>query len=527
MANVDELLSSLISDIHTYTGKDPLLPWLRAIRKVKDTLPPKTLKEKLPAFLQKCAHTFELDRRYRNDMRYLRIWLHLMDFVDDPKTLLRTMEVNHIGTKRCEFYQAYALYYEKSKKYDEAEKMYHLGVKNLAEPVDKLQKSYEQFLQRMERKNNKRIQVHQEAKGARRPLSTKSFPSLDNKTEGSKSNGACCVEGGVQKGPRIDNYAAKGVADDKNVKTKKDERKRFHGDDTVVVKFVDTAMVGKSEAEDACHHGLVDPTINMKEAMNAINSMFREPLETVLLGRKSHKNHPKEDPSTKNEFEVFVDENMDHGIKPSGSLSLQNRTEASQPHPEPLQIYVDDEENSETSDVNVNLFEGSSTSSASQPNGFVFLRPKDIPSEKSSDMDADIGRNSKFREDTVVCRFVGSAILDEPEVENVCHHGLVDPTINLKEAMDDINNMFGKPIDFVRRRRTTTKQEKAPQSNRGNDFGGFSILVDDEHPVQQVPQPPPPKLQEKSKESDLFEPTMLTKEAIDDINKMFNMPLDF
>ncbi|KAG4920207.1 hypothetical protein AAZX31_18G024900 [Glycine max] len=522
MANVDELLSSLISDVHAYTGKDPLLPWLRAIRKVKDTLPPKTLKEKLPAFLQKCAHTFELDRRYRNDMRYLRVWLHLMDFVDDPKTLLRTMETNHIGTKRCEFYQAYALYYEKSKKSDEAEKMYHLGVKNLAEPLDKLQKSYEQFLQRMERKNNKRIQ-HQEAKASRRPLSLKSFPSLDNKTEGSKSNGVDCVEG-VQKGPRIDNYAAKGVADDKNIKTKKDERKRFCGDDTVVVKFVDTAMVGKSEAEDACHHGLVDPTINMKEAMNAINSMFREPLETVPLGKKSHKNHSKEDRSTKNEFEVLVDENLDNGIKPSGSLSLRNRTEASQPHQEPLQIYIDDEETSETSDVN--LFEGGCTSSASQPNGFVFLRSKDIPSKKSSDMDADSDRNSKFREDTVVCRFVGSAILDEPEVENVCHHGLVDPTINLKEAMDDINNMFGKPIDFVRRR-TTTKQEKAHQSIRGNDIGGFSILADDELQEQEVPPPPPPKLLGKSKESDLFEPTILTKEAIDDINKMFNMPLDF
>lgn len=105
MANVDELLSSLISDIHSYTDKDPLLPWLRyssiptlflcfpphfsvysfipnvtrsAIRKIKDTLPPKILKEKLPAFLQKCAHTFELDRRYRNDMRYIRVWLHLV-----------------------------------------------------------------------------------------------------------------------------------------------------------------------------------------------------------------------------------------------------------------------------------------------------------------------------------------------------------------------------------------------------------------------------------------------------------------
>ena len=52
-----------------------------------------------------------------------------MDFSSDPKTLLSTMEVNRIGTKRSEFYQAYALYYEKIKNYDEAERMYHLGVK--------------------------------------------------------------------------------------------------------------------------------------------------------------------------------------------------------------------------------------------------------------------------------------------------------------------------------------------------------------------------------------------------------------
>lgn len=52
-----------------------------------------------------------------------------MDFVDDPSALLRTMGVNYVGIKRCQFYQAYALYYEKNKKYDEAEKMYHLGAK--------------------------------------------------------------------------------------------------------------------------------------------------------------------------------------------------------------------------------------------------------------------------------------------------------------------------------------------------------------------------------------------------------------
>lgn len=51
-----------------------------------------------------------------------------MDYVDDPKVLLRAMEMNRIGMKRSLFYQAYALYLEKTKKFEEADKIYHLGV---------------------------------------------------------------------------------------------------------------------------------------------------------------------------------------------------------------------------------------------------------------------------------------------------------------------------------------------------------------------------------------------------------------
>lgn len=51
-----------------------------------------------------------------------------MDYVDDPRALLKTMEEKQIGTKSSLFYQAYALYYEKLKKFDDADKMYHLGV---------------------------------------------------------------------------------------------------------------------------------------------------------------------------------------------------------------------------------------------------------------------------------------------------------------------------------------------------------------------------------------------------------------
>ncbi|OMO76586.1 Mad3/BUB1 region 1, putative isoform 2 [Corchorus olitorius] len=485
------LFSSVISDIKSYSGKDPLLPWLRGIKKMKESLPPEILKEKLPRFLQKCTQSFECDRHYRNDLRYLRVWLHLMDFVDDPSVLLRRMEMNNVGTKRSLYYQAYALYYEKMKKFDQAEKMYHLGVQNLAEPMDELQKSYEQFLNRMERHKKKKIQ---ERKTARKPLQV---------TQSKENNERICIVEGREL----------------------DKPRKVGNDDTVVVKFVDTAIVGKSEAENACHHGLVEPTINTKEAMNAIYSMFREPLETAPIGRRSRQMQQKEDHSLNLGFKVF-DENLDSGmnssIQPQEKGGL-GKSQTCQPQEEPFKIYVDDEGNSETEEGNDENDNSEQIEvKNSQGNVFVFPSPNDHSPESSDDVDGKSPRRMRLREDTVVHRFVGSTISDEPLVENVCHHGLVEPTINLKEAMEDINNMFGKPIDFVRAKRK--QQDKAPVSKK-QDLTGFSILPDED--LEHQEQQPPPKLSGKSSDSDLFEATVFTKEAMDDINKMFGMPLDF
>ncbi|XP_057981537.1 uncharacterized protein LOC131166915 [Malania oleifera] len=611
----NDLFSSLISDIKTYTGTDPLLPWLRGIRKLRECLPPRFLKEKLPRFLQKCAQTFEADRRYRNDLRYLRVWIQLMDFVDDPITLLRTMEMNRIGMKRSLFYQAYALYYEKIKKFKEAEKMYHLGVQNLAEPANELQKSYEQFLHRMERLKNKRIQ-RQEGGIAKRHLSRST--SLQNHDQNKENNDNTCrlgcrpvetfaEETVLDKLPNHEsaetevlenssdnvvpmkdsnnfgasaNFSNFETANKPSMKretggngpnfhvkqrydtgTRLDEPSSFCKDDSVVVKFVDTAIVGKSEAEDACHHGLVDPTINMKEAMNAINSMFREPLEPALVVRRSHRSQPKENHCLKNEFVVFVDEEVDKGAGTSVQeeekrclVPQHNRIEICHPHKEPFEIFIDNEGSNEVADINdkkddlehceVQNLTGSA-SSASCINAFVFPTPKDHSPKFSDDSDAESPPRGQLGENTVVCKFVGSTISDEPMVENACHHGLIDPTVNLKEAMDDINNMFGKPIDFVRTTRLR-KKDKAP--DRKADFGGFSILPDDD--LEQIVAPnvntdcrgfsilpdddlkcqqsqPLASSSHKLKELDLFEPTIFTKDAMDDINEMFRMPLDF
>lgn len=286
-----------------------------------------------------------------------------------------------------------------------------------------------------------------------------------------------------------------------------DVPKNFSSEDTVVVRrFVDTAIVGKSEAENACHHGLVEPTINTKEALNAINDMFREPLEHEFVNRRSHRGQPKAGQRFEKGFEVFVDENLNE----AGS-SNQNGDKGSVQ--EPLQIYMDDDEERNEVEDRMTLKDDSANNSP-DVNAFVFPCPKESNSERAAP-------HARFREDTVVCRFVGATISDEPQVENVCHHGLVEPTINLKEAMDDINGMFGKPIDFVRTNRRK-KKDKAPSSE--NNCGGFVILADDDLEYQQGHSRPSSNAEKKS---DLFEPTVCMKEAMDEINKMFGMPLDF
>lgn len=446
-----------------------------------------------------------------------------MDFVDDPKELLRTMEANRIGTKHPLFYQAYALYYEKNKKFEEAEKMYHLGVQNHAEPVGELEKAYEQFLQRMEKHRKRNNQE-------KRILKRVSDKSRISQFNGERNNENACRIGVRPTEARHDGPRSKQQV---TAAGGSDEQRLLCSDDIVVGKFVDTAIVGKPEAEDACHHGLVDPTINMKEAMSAINSMFREPLEMAPVRRGSRQCQHKEN-NPENGFQVFVDANLDNGgeskdkKKESGIPMVQHsRTATHQSHREPLNIFIDDDQDSLKQSEVQNSTEDSPPS-ASHGSVFVFLNPKDLPSESPDGLDVEGSSRPRFREDTMmVRRIVGSTILEDPQVENACHHGLVEPTINLKEAMDDINNMFGKPIDFVRRR--VKRQDKEPEKKK--DLGGFCILPDDDNDyddnLEHQQMQKMTDLPGKSKDSDLFETTVFTKEAMDDINKMFGMSLDF
>jgi hypothetical protein len=59
--------------IAAYTGEDPLAGWLEYVRWLEVKMPEDTRKKF--KVLEKCTRELKDDPRYRNDMRYIRLWI--------------------------------------------------------------------------------------------------------------------------------------------------------------------------------------------------------------------------------------------------------------------------------------------------------------------------------------------------------------------------------------------------------------------------------------------------------------------
>ncbi|XP_020593462.1 uncharacterized protein LOC110033737 [Phalaenopsis equestris] len=513
-----DLFTSVISEIKNYAGDDPLRPWVRGIRKIHQSLPTHVLSEKLPRFLQKCAETFESDRRYRNDSRYLTVWIQLMDYVEDAALILRKMEKSQIGLKRAKFYIAYALYYEKKKRFEDAEKIYLLGVQKIAEPIGELQKSYDQFLHRM------KLLKYRSAK--REALASIGATTTGHSQKTSTSNdlkNQQSAESIFKTDPVEENSSCKVV-------------KKLLRPQSISINDLDKSAplhrdgVGLSQVDDPHHHDLSDPAINMEESMNVTSNMFNEV-----------KQKPNQSGNT---IEVFADGGMEESgdVYPSiisntrpvsakfvnsDSPKRNDNTELQKPFVGAFNILPDEEDDDVDED--------------SQGDCMEMEEPKEVSCQQSwptSHSITETGRDNfdvrlkedtvfrRLKEDTVIRKIVGSTVFEEPKVENACHHGLVDPTINLKQAIDDINGMFGTPLNFVKARKSK-KQEKHSKPKADSSKHGFFILSDDTMEKNLNVQAPPCISSCSNGTMDFLEPTVFTKEAMNEINDLFGKPLDF
>ncbi|KAG8805687.1 Mitotic spindle checkpoint component mad3, partial [Serendipita sp. 399] len=129
---------------------DPLAAWIRYVEWTVDNYPQGVSVESgLLELLERATRSFASDPRYKNDMRYLRLWIQYASYVDHPVKIYSYLNVNEIGTAYALFYEEYCNALELCGRRTEALEMYDIGIARRAYPLARLQARKRDFSVRM------------------------------------------------------------------------------------------------------------------------------------------------------------------------------------------------------------------------------------------------------------------------------------------------------------------------------------------------------------------------------------------
>ncbi|KAJ6921126.1 hypothetical protein NC651_014646 [Populus alba x Populus x berolinensis] len=144
----------LIEAIDEYKGDDPLFPWIQCIKWVQEAFPPGGDCSGLILIYEQCVRAFWHSDRYKDDLRYLKVWLEYAENCADAEVIYNFLEANEIGKSHSAYYLAYALHMESKSKMKIANDIFNLGISRDAQPIEKLKDAYRKFLIRAMRKPN-------------------------------------------------------------------------------------------------------------------------------------------------------------------------------------------------------------------------------------------------------------------------------------------------------------------------------------------------------------------------------------
>nr|XP_028954623.1 uncharacterized protein LOC103436676 [Malus domestica] len=94
----------LIQAIDEYKGEDPLHPWLECIKWVQEAFPPGGDSSGLVVIYEQCVRTFWHSDRYKDDLRYLKVWLEYAENCVDAQVIYSFLDANEIGKTHAVFY---------------------------------------------------------------------------------------------------------------------------------------------------------------------------------------------------------------------------------------------------------------------------------------------------------------------------------------------------------------------------------------------------------------------------------------
>lgn len=130
---------------------DPIQPYLDYIKYINEVYPQgHTAENGLVQVLERCTSQFRDAPYYKDDSRYLKVWIQYAKYSDAPKELYTYLCRKEIGRNLSLFYEEFAAYLESVDRKSQAREVYLAGINLNARPIERLRRRYQEFCQRLE-----------------------------------------------------------------------------------------------------------------------------------------------------------------------------------------------------------------------------------------------------------------------------------------------------------------------------------------------------------------------------------------
>ncbi|CCH45142.1 putative serine/threonine-protein kinase [Wickerhamomyces ciferrii] len=164
---------------------DPIQPFLDYIHWIRTNYPSgASVESGLVQVLERCTSQFRDFDFYKNDARYLNVWLTYAKYSENPRDIFIYLARKEIGTNLALYYEEYANYLELNKRIFQAGKVYEEGVRFKARPLARLERRYNEFKMRTDSVSLQDNEPHSPVFPVRSALSLKSGGSLFSVQDG-------------------------------------------------------------------------------------------------------------------------------------------------------------------------------------------------------------------------------------------------------------------------------------------------------------------------------------------------------
>ncbi|TKA53383.1 hypothetical protein B0A55_13459, partial [Friedmanniomyces simplex] len=131
---------------------DPLDVYDRYVRWTLDAYPtPQARQTQLLPLLERATKSLQSSSHYKNDPRFLKLWLHYIGlFSDAPRETFVYLARHGIGESLALYYEEYAAWLENAGRWNQAEEVYKMGLEREARPSERLLRKFGEFERRKE-----------------------------------------------------------------------------------------------------------------------------------------------------------------------------------------------------------------------------------------------------------------------------------------------------------------------------------------------------------------------------------------